>query len=97
MQVRIILLIILFMLTGFLVIQGCKPPNDKEKSHKTEPIDLGEIAALPLTYKNPENNPSSPEKIELGRLLFYDPILSGKKDVSCASCHHPEFGYAESL
>lgn len=37
------------------------------------------------------------EKVELGRLLFYDPILSGNKDVSCASCHHPEFGYAENI
>ncbi|MGH2623462.1 MAG: cytochrome-c peroxidase, partial [Sphingobacterium sp.] len=43
------------------------------------------------------NNPTTHQKVELGRLLFYDPILSGNKDVSCASCHHPEFGYAESL
>ncbi len=74
-------------------------PNDKDSSRKTntDPVDLGEVAALPVAYKNPANNPSTQEKIELGRLLFYDPILSGKKDVSCASCHHPEFGYAESL
>jgi cytochrome c peroxidase len=97
MQVRIILLIILFMVTGFLMTQSCMPPNNKENTRKIEPTDLGEIAALPLAYKNPANNPSTKEKIELGRLLFYDPVLSGKKDVSCASCHHPEFGYAESL
>jgi cytochrome c peroxidase len=34
-------------------------------------------------------------KEELGRLLFWDPLLSGPKDVSCASCHHPDFGYAD--
>jgi cytochrome c peroxidase len=32
---------------------------------------------------------------ELGRLLFWDPILSGNKDVACATCHHPDFAYAD--
>ena len=32
---------------------------------------------------------------ELGRLLFWDPILSGDKDVACATCHHPDFAYAD--
>lgn len=44
---------------------------------------------------SPENNPSSPEKIALGRLLFWDPILSGNRDVSCASCHHPAYGFSD--
>ena len=33
--------------------------------------------------------------VELGRLLFWDPILSGDQDIACASCHLPEFGYAD--
>jgi cytochrome c peroxidase len=33
--------------------------------------------------------------VELGRLLFWDPILSGHKDVACATCHHPDFAYAD--
>lgn len=28
-------------------------------------------------------------KVELGRLLFFDKILSGNKNISCATCHHP--------
>ena len=32
---------------------------------------------------------------ELGRLLFWDPILSGAEDVACATCHHPDFAYAD--
>jgi len=32
---------------------------------------------------------------ELGRLLFWDPILSGERDVACATCHHPDFAYAD--
>lgn len=37
------------------------------------------------------------EKEELGRLLFFDPVLSGNKDVACATCHHPEFGFTDNL
>jgi cytochrome c peroxidase len=33
--------------------------------------------------------------IELGRLLFWDPVLSGNKDIACATCHHPDFAYAD--
>jgi len=32
-----------------------------------------------------------PARVELGRMLFFDPILSGNRDVSCATCHHPAF------
>lgn len=33
----------------------------------------------------------------LGKLLFFDPILSGNNSRSCASCHHPETGFADTL
>ena len=32
---------------------------------------------------------------ELGRLLFWDPLLSGDRDVACATCHHPDFAYGD--
>ena len=32
---------------------------------------------------------------ELGRLLFFDPILSGDKNISCATCHHPALAMAD--
>jgi len=34
---------------------------------------------------------------ELGQLLFYDPILSGNRNISCATCHHPRFGTSDGL
>jgi cytochrome c peroxidase len=55
------------------------------------------IGSLPFEIVTPPDNPTTPEKVELGRLLFWDPILSGAKDVACASCHHPDFGYTDSL
>jgi cytochrome c peroxidase len=33
----------------------------------------------------------------LGQLLFYDPILSGNRTVSCATCHHPRFATSDGL
>ncbi|MFT3703958.1 MAG: cytochrome-c peroxidase [Agriterribacter sp.] len=80
-------------------MNACQSSTEKNQlvTKKKEPEDLGRIDALPLTYKSPATNTSTPEKIELGRLLFFDPILSGGKDVACATCHHPEFAYAESI
>lgn len=77
--------------------QGEKPPAEMAAAGTaSQEVIREEVGPLPDTILSPPDNPSTPEKIELGRLLFYDPILSGQKDVSCASCHHPAYGYAES-
>lgn len=33
----------------------------------------------------------------LGRLLFYDPVLSAGNEMACASCHHPDYGFADAM
>ncbi len=43
------------------------------------------------------NGETSPEKTELGRLLFFDPILSKDQDMSCATCHNPSLGFSDGL
>ncbi len=43
----------------------------------------------------PRDNPMSPEKVELGKLLFFDNRLSGDALVSCQTCHMPEFGWGD--
>jgi len=43
----------------------------------------------------PADNPMTPEKIELGKLLYFDKRLSKDGTVSCATCHDPEKGWAE--
>ena len=50
-----------------------------------------ELGGVPF----PADNPPSTAKAELGKLLFWDPILSGNRDVACASCHDPTFGYGD--
>jgi len=39
----------------------------------------------------------SPQQIDLGRYLFFDPLLSGDNSLSCASCHHPDLGFTDGL
>jgi len=39
----------------------------------------------------------SPQQIDLGRLLFFDPVLSADQSVSCASCHNPSQGFSDGM
>ncbi len=45
----------------------------------------------------PANNPATPDKIELGRHLFYDERLSGNGTQSCATCHLQELAFTDGL
>ncbi|APQ16036.1 cytochrome-c peroxidase [Maribacter hydrothermalis] len=88
----------LFLFLCIPLLTSCVSDN-KKKSDQYIAIPIPKanklVNALPLEIKSPVNNPQSKEKINLGRLLFFDPILSGDKDVACATCHHPDNGYAE--
>tara|TARA_R110001592_G_scaffold107256_1_gene300372 strand:+ start:1187 stop:2281 length:1095 start_codon:yes stop_codon:yes gene_type:complete len=44
----------------------------------------------------PSDNPMTVEGVALGRKLFFDPILSGDGTQSCATCHSPQFAFAEN-
>jgi cytochrome c peroxidase len=39
----------------------------------------------------------TPQQIDLGRYLFFDPVLSKGGSISCASCHHPDRGFSDDL
>jgi cytochrome c peroxidase len=68
---------------------------------RKHPIDSvrplpGGLGVLPAPPEDPEN-PATPAKFELGRQLFEDTRLSGDENLSCASCHTREMGYAEAV
>lgn len=48
--------------------------------------------ALPTTAPAPADNPTTEEKVELGKMLYHDPRLSSTGTVSCASCHNTMLG-----
>lgn len=47
------------------------------------------------TFYFPEDNPSTPEKIALGKVLFFDPRLSGNNVMACATCHNPSLAWSD--
>ncbi len=57
-------------------------------SLQTIPLGLDPKRAIP------NDNPLTEAKVQLGRKLFFDPILSGDSTISCASCHQPGHGFA---
>ena len=48
-----------------------------------------------LRADNPLPTANNDQRVQLGRLLFFDPILSGANDISCATCHHPDLGFSD--
>lgn len=49
------------------------------------------------SFPLPADNLPTPERLELGRLLFFDPILSANHRVACATCHQPQLAMADGL
>ena len=73
------------------------PPEDYGAgASSVEPSFSGLQREFP-SLNEPADNPTTPDKAELGRLLFFDPILSADDDISCATCHHPDYGFADGL
>jgi len=58
------------------------------------PYSFPELNHFPKMPVNPDN-PTSVEGVELGRKLFYDPILSKDRTISCSSCHHQADAFAD--
>lgn len=62
-----------------------------------------QLAPLLKGYERPKDTPApkdnlpTPERIALGRSLFFDPRLSGSGAISCASCHNPGLGWEDGL
>jgi len=59
-----------------------------------KPVQIKAPLGLP-PVPIPADNPPTAETIARGRRLYYDPILSGDKTVSCATCHDPRYGFAD--
>lgn len=92
-------------LLGVLLVFGCDrnepaPPVDKTG-------DLTGIPYKPVAYALvkpahfpevpiPDSNQLTVDGVQLGRLLFYDPILSADSSMSCASCHLPEGNFTDN-
>jgi cytochrome c peroxidase len=52
---------------------------------------------LPSEIPAPSGNKPTADRIEVGKMLFFDPRLSGSNWISCATCHNPSLGWSDGL
>lgn len=52
---------------------------------------------LPKAPPYPKGNRPTKARIKLGKMLFFDPRLSGDGNMSCATCHNPVMGWSDGL
>jgi cytochrome c peroxidase len=82
------------------VISCCKPTDEINDSDLTNILYNPQAYTLnaPSSFPKmeiPADNPLTTEGVELGRRLFFDPILSRDSTMSCGSCHAPEFAFTD--
>lgn len=61
------------------------------------PLPAVAETALPAPVTPDLYGPFDPVEVNLGQLLFFDPVLSGNRNISCATCHHPRFATGDGL
>jgi cytochrome c peroxidase len=76
---------------------GIQEPDGKSPLHAEEESIFNTGAFDINFYSPPKEYWVNPERVQLGRMLFSDPILSGSHSRSCASCHKPEKGFTDGL
>ena len=85
-----------FSLLLILAVYGCADEGSAPAWEAANPI-----LSLPESPLGIESSladleePPTPERVRLGRWLFYDARLSADGTISCATCHHPENAFSE--
>ncbi|MEZ5174155.1 MAG: cytochrome c peroxidase [Bacteroidia bacterium] len=84
------------VLSIIVFVAACNKETDlPERTDFLEPYILQTPAGFPA-MQIPTENPLTKQGVELGRKLFYDPILSGNNTMSCGTCHVQEFGFTDN-
>lgn len=100
-----LLLLLLICLAAFATLgRAAEAPSSPSPAPGPPPLPRDSLPAelaldrLPLGLASappaPANNGLTPDRVRLGRKLFFDPALSADGTVSCASCHDPTHGFA---
>ena len=99
-RVRLVALVACFLTT----ISALSAPPEEKSATETPPLPVDFLPAQLLTDTipaglgqapaAPDENQLSQQRVALGRKLFFDPLLSADRSMACASCHHPEHGFA---
>lgn len=88
---------------GFVLARNCPPSFALDDDGRCRFVSVYQMYDAPdgfggLRVPLPSiRDGFTPAQIDLGRYLFFDPVLSRDHDLSCAHCHHPEHGFADGL
>jgi cytochrome c peroxidase len=87
------------VLTVILLVTSCKkdPANPDPDGEVWDPTPYE--LTIPQGFPDmviPAGNPMTIEGVHLGRMLFYDPILSADNTQSCSSCHNQAFAFTDN-
>ena len=81
------------LLVAALALSGCASSDEDAQDGPELPWESGALPELVI----PADNPTTEAKVALGRMLFYDPLLSSDKEVACATCHSEIWGMSDGL
>lgn len=84
------------------VLTACQAQETKSgaaaTSGKSMPAKTAQAGPPPLAPLGeppiPPDNKNTPAKVELGKVLFFDPRLGGDASTGCSTCHEPDQGWA---
>ena len=82
--------VLLFFISTPCVAASSAPVADKLRAAARQ-----QFSAIPATAPALKNNPATPAKITLGKMLYFDPRLSASHAISCSSCHNIGLGGAD--
>lgn len=71
-----------------------------QKEEGTEPLYFPDLMEIPEGFPEiefPEDNEFTKARWELGKKLFFDPIMSLDSSISCASCHQPQLAFSDDV
>ena len=80
--------------TTTVATEARKPPIDFPSAYTAHGFQMSRRFPIPDL---PTDNPLIEERIQLGRQLFHDPILSADATITCATCHTPEAAMSDNL
>ena len=96
---------VVLLVSALPLTSNADDDRDDEQDRRRHGIDqkleqllrkAGFTGRIEETIERRLGRPLNPDLADLGRLLFFDPILALRRDNSCAGCHAPQFGFADS-
>ena len=87
----------LFLLSVILLaVAACKDDKEEPEQSSPNPVSFYVPDGFPPPVYTFQNNPLTQAGFQLGRRLFYDPILSRDSTISCGSCHQQGVAFAHA-